>query len=101
MRLCGRVRRAKRPSRHASRLRSNDLIHFVRELLHYIHIKGDAERMRIFLNAYIFMIFYDKLMKFFLFAILFSSSFQIFFPILISTYHFLAIGLLAIEHTPL
>ena len=33
---------------------------------------GDAERMRIFLNAYISMIFYDKLMKFFLFAILFS-----------------------------
>ena len=48
-----------------------------------LQLTGDAERMRIFFNAYISMIFYDKLMKFFLFAIIFSSSFQIFFPILI------------------
>ena len=53
----------------------NTYCHLVRQiaLQQLLNIcTGDAERMRIFLNAYISMIFYDKLMKFFLFAILFS-----------------------------
>ena len=48
--------------------------------------------MGFFLLAYISAIFYDNWMKFFLFFIHFSLTFQIFFPILISTYHFWVFG---------